>query len=70
MLLIALAAGWLVLAAFVLTMCRVAARSDATRAGPSDGATPHSRRPLRAPPISRGEAPAQRQRRRSGLGVE
>jgi hypothetical protein len=69
MLLIALAALWLVLAAFVLTMCRVAARSDATRAGRDDGATPHSR-PRRARPISRGSMPAQRPRRRSGLGVE
>jgi hypothetical protein len=69
MLVIALAALWLVLAAFVLTMCRVAARSDGARAAGDGGDTPHSR-PRRAQPISRGPSPAQRRQRRSRLGVE
>jgi hypothetical protein len=69
LLLIALAVAWLLLAAFVLTMCRLAARSDAVGAGRGDNGTSHSR-PVRQPSISRGGAPAQRRPRRSGLRVE
>ncbi len=47
MLLIALAAIWLVLVAFVLTMCRVAARTDAANADRGGKVAPPSRRDRR-----------------------
>jgi hypothetical protein len=69
MLLIALAVAWLVLVAFVLTMCRLAARSDAASIG-RDGGPLHPRWERRAQPISTSAMAARRRPSRSGLPVE
>ncbi len=70
MLLIALAVIWLACVAFVLTMCRLAARTDATSHGREADAARVLRQPRRAARVLRVAQPAERRPSRSSLRVK